>query len=240
METALETIAWLRGALVLDVPMSGAQGWLARLGDRATIAVSQSITYPRRRRFVIAHELGHLEMHRDINQIDVCDENKIDYRYDGSTEKEANAFASEFLMPRSYWEKRADVARPTLDIVSALADEYDVSFVAAAIRFVKLCPERTCVVFAKDGIVKWAAYSPDFNGDRRLWVPTGQKLSSYSLAYDYFHKGQVADRPESVSAEAWLDGRSFSDDDLLVEHCRAIPSLGSTLSLLWIKPNADY
>jgi hypothetical protein len=239
-ETSLENIAWLRGALVTDVPMSGAQGWLARLGSRATIAVSQSITYPRRRRFVIAHELGHLEMHRDVDQIDVCDENKIDYRYDASTEKEANAFASEFLMPRVLWEKRTDVAKPTLDIVSTLADEYEVSFIAAGIRFVKLCPERTCVVFTKDGIMKWAAYSPDFNGERRLWVPTGQALSSYTLAYDYFKKGQVTHRPEIVSAEGWLEGSTFSDDDVLIEHCRPIPSLGATMSLLWIKPDADF
>ncbi len=239
-ETAIENIAWLRRALVIDVPLRGAQGRLARLGDHATISVSTSVTYDRRRRFVIAHELGHLEIHRHVNQIELCDESKIDERYDDATEREANAFASALLMPRALWEKRTDVNKPNLDVVSALADEFQVSFVAATIRFVKLCPERTCVVFARDSRVEWVAYGPDFRGDRSLWVERGPKLDTYTLAHDYFAKGSVGNRPESVSASAWLEGNDFTDDHVLIEHCRPIPVLRATLSLLWIQPDAEY
>ena len=54
----------------------------------------------------------------------IRDETKISERYDAGTEKEANAFAFEFLMPRALWEQRADVDRPTLGIISTLAAEF--------------------------------------------------------------------------------------------------------------------
>lgn len=167
-ETLVDNIAYLRGALVRDVPLHGAQGRLVRLGRQATISVSTSVTYPPRRRFVIAHELGHLEIHRHVNQLEACDESKISELYDLGTEREANAFASELLMPTALWSRRVDVQRPTLELVSTLADEFQVSFLAAAIRFVKLCPERCCAVLSQRGRVGWAAYGPEFGSSHLL------------------------------------------------------------------------
>jgi predicted transcriptional regulator len=126
---------------------------------------------------VIAHEIGHLELHEGENQIALCDEAKIDEIYDRGTEQESNAFATELLMPRALWSKRVDVAKPDLDLVSRLAEEFQVSFTAAAIRFAKLCPERCAVVFSRDGVIKWSAAGADF----RHWIPWGSKLDPYSL-----------------------------------------------------------
>lgn len=235
-EVALDNIAYLRGALVVDMPLRGAQGRLLRLGTNATISVSSSIAYPQRRRFVIAHELGHLEIHRHVNQLEACDESKINELYDMGTEREANAFAGELLMPTALWRKRTDVRRPNLEVVAALADEFQVSFTAAAIRFVKLCPERCCVVFSQRGRVYWAAYSPDF-GYR---IEQRVKLDSYTLASDYFIKGNVTNRPETVSASAWINGPRIRSDEVLTEHCRPLPSLEAVLSLLWIPSDADF
>lgn len=242
LEAPLEDLAFIRGALVRDVPMKGAQGRLTRVGSSAIIAVSTSVRFPTRRRWTIAHELGHLELHKDGNQLELCSEEvlaeqSVSEIYDAGTEQEANAFASEFLMPASLWSKRVDVRQPTLDIVSGLANEFQVSLVAAAIRFTKLCPERCCVVFAKRGKVEWFSRSVDF----RHWISPGASLDPYTLAYDYFAKSRVPPkRPEAVSASAWLTGPSVGKDDDLVEHCWLIPSLEATLSLLWISTNAEY
>jgi hypothetical protein len=229
-EILIDTLAYMRGALVRDVPMSGAQGRLARVGSKAIIAVSDSIAYNRRRRFVIAHEVGHLELHKAENQIALCDEGQIDEIYDQGTERESNAFATELLMPRALWSKRADVAKPDLDVVSKLADEFQVSFTAAAIRFAKLCPERCAVVFSQGGRIRWSAASTDFGH----WIEWGSKLNPYSLASDYFKNGTVGARPEAVDASAWLDSERLGRDDDLIEHSRPIPSLDAVLSLLWI------
>jgi hypothetical protein len=128
-------------------------------------------------------------------------------------------------------QKRVDVRQPDLDIVRALASEFEVSFQAAAIRFVKLTPERCCVVFSKDGRVSWTAMGPDF----AHWILPGEQLDPYTLAYDYFYKERDPNRRESVSSAAWFSDDQPSDEDTEVfEDCLVIPSLRSTLSLFWI------
>lgn len=58
-EIWLEEIAFHYGALVRYEQLQGAEGRLVRLGSRAVIRVRQDIPELGRRRFVIAHELGH-------------------------------------------------------------------------------------------------------------------------------------------------------------------------------------
>jgi hypothetical protein len=140
-------------------------------------------------------------------------------------------------MPSDIWKKRTDVKEPTLNVVSRLADEFEVSFVAAAIRFAKLSDDRCCAVFVQDGVVKWAAYSPDFG----LRVERGMRPDSYSVAYDCFAEGKTPSvKPETVSASAWLDSGRVGSDDVLKEHCRRIPSLNAAMSLLWIPPGSGF
>ena len=235
-ETDIEDLAFLRGAVVRHGPLSGADARLVRRGSRAIITVSQAIEYRPRQRFAIAHELGHLEAHDSKNDINLCTPEQISERYDQGTEREANAFASEFLMPRELWEKRVDVSNPTLDLVSDLTKEFEVSFVAAAIRFVKLTPERCAVVFSEGGRAKWFTRSDDFG----YWIQPDTKLDPYTLAYDAFGKARVSSKPESVSASAWLASSRIDDDCDLIEHCRNIPSLDAALSLLWIPTDSEF
>src|SRR5262249_10344202 len=102
-ETEIDNLAYLHGVLVQDVPIAGAQGRLCRVGKKAIVSVNTSVTYRPRRRFVIAHELGHFEIHEKKNDLALCTEADIDEMYDAGTEREANAFAAEFLMPRTLW-----------------------------------------------------------------------------------------------------------------------------------------
>jgi uncharacterized protein DUF955 len=238
-EASIEAIAYEMGALVRDIPMTGAVGRLSSLGSRAIISISTSVTFEGRRRWTVAHELGHFLLHRDHNQIQLLQEASVEEHYDQGIEREANAFASEFLMPERLWTKHVDVKRPDLDIVRGLAKQYQVSLMGAAIRFVKLCPERCAVVFAKGRRVQWFAAGPEFHH----WIQPKQELDSYTLAYDYFAKGQEPRRRESVSASAWFsdDRIGDGDDDAEVfEDCLVIPSLDATLSLLWIPIGSDH
>lgn len=235
-ETAIENLAFMRGAIVRRAPLRGAQARLVKFGHRAVITIDSAIEYRPRQRFAIAHELGHLEAHKEKNHIDTCTKEQISERYDEGTEREANAFASEFLMPRTLWERRVDVPKPNLDVVSDLAREYEVSFVASAIRFVKLSAERCAIVYSRAGRVEWFARSDDFG----YWIDTKVELDPWSVAHDVFKKGQVSQRPEIISASAWLNSSRIDDACDLVEHCRPIPSIGAALSLLWIPSDRDF
>ena len=230
LETTIEAVAWLRGARVVERPLDGSQGRLVRRKKRSYLTVSTRIRYAERRRFVIAHELGHHELHEKVMQLDVCDEDKIDEVYDQATEREANAFAAEFLMPASLWTTQVDrVGQPTFEAISELARDYQVSLTSAAVRFVKLSSERCAIALVENRRVKWSVSSDD------LWqrVPRGRVVDSYTRARDYWEKGRVSGEPEEVPTRAWFDRPEPSDP---IEQIRPMPSLNSALVLLWFRP----
>lgn len=238
-DVPIEVLAQMRGVFVKDGRLRGCQGRLTRIDRSATITVSDSIGYAPRRRFVIAHELGHFELHPDSNHIEVCQAVDIKEIYDEGTEFEANTFASELLMPEAFWKDEVDVDDLSWDLMRALTDAYEVSLTAAAIRFVKLSPARCAVVSCAKKRIQWSVPSPSF----RWWIHNrGTELDNYSLASDYFKNQRVTPAWATVSASAWLQHAKFQGDRdyVLKEQCVPVPSLGTTLSLLWIPQDADY
>jgi Zn-dependent peptidase ImmA (M78 family) len=120
-------------------------GLLMREGQHAIIAVERNQPSTRKR-FTIAHELGHLMLHEG-KEIRVDTGFRINLRSpDSSTaedveEIESNAFAASLLMPEVFL--RRDLEDETLEIEDAefvrrLSKRYDVSTQAMTLRLVNL------------------------------------------------------------------------------------------------------
>jgi hypothetical protein len=75
--------------------------------------------------------------------------------------------------------------------------------------------------------VSWVVPSPTFTREIRR----GRHLDRYSIAWDFFERGELDDRPQPVPADAWFDTSSEVD---IVEHSIAARDHGTVLSLLWI------
>lgn len=119
-------------------------GLLLRKGGMA-ICVVNADQHENRRRFTVAHELGHFLLHPP-------QESYVDPRFDVAArsnrategadlyEIEANAFAAELLMPEEWI--RASVKGPldvfNDDTIQTLADEYVVSHQAMTYRLINL------------------------------------------------------------------------------------------------------
>jgi Zn-dependent peptidase ImmA (M78 family) len=233
-EAPIEVIAHMRGALVRVTPTRGAQANLVRIGNKAIISVAGALV-PGQRRFAIAHELGHFEVHPHISYLGLCTSADLLANYDLSGhEDEANAFASEFLMPERLYAQKCDVAAVRWEVIEKLAEEFQVSLSAAAVRFVELTCDRVAVVCSKHGQVVWSRRTRDFY----FPIPKGKKLDQWSLAYDYFAKGSMSKIPETVSASAWVN--TSRHDAELVEHSMAMPNYGVVMSLLWIRHDANF
>jgi predicted transcriptional regulator len=92
-----------------------------------------------RRRFTIAHECGHWVLHlgRGTGAAVYCRPGDVDDRWPLDTsqlpalEREANAFASELLMPEVLVTRQAQETRGN---ISALAERFDVSVPAMRVR----------------------------------------------------------------------------------------------------------
>ena len=112
--------------------------------DGTPIIGVNALHHPNRQRFTMAHEIGHLLLHRTeiTKEIHVDKEFPMLMRDSVSSagvnemEIEANLFASELLMPVEFLAKSLDAEPFDIDdegAVRALAKEYKVS--ASAMRF---------------------------------------------------------------------------------------------------------
>ncbi len=136
----VEKIAVKLGLDVRCAPLEGdLSGVLVRNGGEIYIGVN-SLHHPNRRRFTIAHELGHFSLHRGI-KMHVDRDFRVNWRDDDSSkavdpeEMEANRFAAELLMPTQLLvrdiEELKRLDRRTADL---LARRYKVSQQAMRIR----------------------------------------------------------------------------------------------------------
>jgi Zn-dependent peptidase ImmA (M78 family) len=112
---------------------------------------------PERRRFTIAHELGHFILHRGRQQSFSCDKESV---YSGidtirAIERDADAFASNLLMPGDLLREWISNQQIDLHVLSAIAKRFKVSFEALCIRFIKFTPQRAILVYWDNGYVKY-------------------------------------------------------------------------------------
>jgi len=225
----LEDIAYALGAKVVEGPLKGAAASLVRLGAKATIRISPNERYQSRKRFSIAHELGHFALGHGHSIRVVCTENDmLDWSHQPGQETEANFFAGELLLPEKLFKDRCDVREVNFAPVRKLAEEFTTSLTATAIRFVRFCPEMCALVFSKDSRIQW------FYKSESWWpfIPKGP-LDINTFAANYFRNLEVPDEPLEVDGDAWVESKGV---DSIIEHSICSPLLGFVLSILWIRP----
>ena len=138
----VEDIARTLGADLRYLPYDGdLSGMIFRDESRTVIGVN-SLHHPNRQRFTIAHEIGHMLLHKG-QEIFIDRIYWVNRRDDVSAqavepeEIEANRFASELLMPHALLE--ADLRDLQIDIedeeaMKKLANKYGVSLLAMTFR----------------------------------------------------------------------------------------------------------
>lgn len=107
--TSVEKIAKALGAQVRYSPFDEELSGMIYVKDGVPIIGVNSLHHPNRQRFTIAHELGHLELHRQMITSSVhVDKNFPALMRDPKSatgtellEIQANQFAAELLMPRT-------------------------------------------------------------------------------------------------------------------------------------------
>ena len=143
----IEAVARHLGAQVVEEKLDrSVSGMLYRDGEQVVIGVN-SAHADRRRRFTIAHEIGHLVLHKGRPL--VLDHVRVNFRDANSStasdleEIQANAFAAEILMPR---DQIIAGAKKLLDdrtiteaaVIDYLAQGFEVSDQAMEYRLINL------------------------------------------------------------------------------------------------------
>jgi hypothetical protein len=219
----MEAFAGRLGLTVEEGPLGGAAAQLIRNGTRGTLVISDRLTDLVFRRFSIAHELGHFVLRHPTAPIK-AGHRKTDRNY----EAEANAFASELLMPEKLVREKYDLSKVDLEVPRKIAADYNVSVLASSIRFTELTGERCAAVFSAGGRVQWARTSAALTHS----VPQ-RPLAPSSLAYSFFDRGALAEDPGHVPAEAWFETAAQVQ---IREHSMCSQELRTVLSILWVPP----
>lgn len=138
----VERIAKSLGARVEYAPLDGELSGLAHIRDGVPIVGVNALHAPSRQRFTLAHELGHIQLHRsELERAVHVDRGSL--RRDGlaaagtdPSEIEANTFAAELLMPAGLLLAALDGRSVDLEddaAVASLAKRFKVS--EAAMRY---------------------------------------------------------------------------------------------------------
>lgn len=221
-DLALEIVAHDCGLDVRTAPLEGTQAMLIRAGDRGHILVRRGLRRVERR-FAIAHEIGHAMLHREHSFLGLCtgEIDLVSYRV-SHTEEEADAFASELLLPRQLVLPTVTTAVATWDTVKAVSGEFEVSLTAAAMRLISLTRGAVALVSAYGGTLQWAKRSFRWKTPlpRRSSVPEGSALANAEARWQ--------DVPAEVDAGLWMPGATGT----VLEHCFRMPARGVVLALL--------
>ena len=148
---------------------------------------------PRRQRFTAAHEFGHYLLHRKKYPEGIrCDEAAVDGRNGIAIEREANEFAATLLMPFDDFRRQISANdRADFDQLSACATRYDVSLVAAVLRWLRYTERRAIMVVSRDGFMKWAWSSQPALKKRPLFQnkrTTGRGPSTFRCGTGCIHR----------------------------------------------------
>lgn len=227
-EIDVEQIANFHRLFVVEGDLHGAEGRSVTGGGAGIIRIRNDIAKIERRRFIIAHEIGHCILHKS-GSVKPCSEGDL-FRYeDGNREAEANWFASELLMPGRLFGRHCDVAEPSFAAVKNIARVFRTTLTATSIRFVQLTSERCALVWSERGRVKWSVRAADFPG----WIERGRRLSGQAHAADVFANKSFPKGFLPVPQAAWLDRRVLNGRALM-EETLAFSNLGAALSMLWL------
>lgn len=236
-EIDVAAIAWTRKALVRESSLSGMDARLVRVNGRSVITVRDTIAEPGKKRFAIAHELGHLELHHST-QFDLCTGKDLVYFYKHvrPEETEASLFAVELLMPEHFFQPRLLKRPPSMRLVEELAAAFHTTLTATTLRYVELCGERCAIAFSENRAVKWSSVSEDFG----FRIESGHRLTSDTYAGDLFAGKSEVPGMKSAPASAWVSGNRLKRGACIYEDSLALPRYEAVLSLLWIKDDIEY
>jgi Zn-dependent peptidase ImmA (M78 family) len=227
----LEDLALVRGVLVTEGPMEKMEARLIRSGDKGLIRVRQDIPELGRKRFAIAHELGHWELHKDISQLFACTSDDMIASYKSSEpEDEANIFASGLLMPSSIFQKQIESTVLSLHKVREIADYFLTSLTATSRRYVSLSQDYCAMVISEDRKIKWWHASKSFK--QLFYLSAGTELSPNTVAGSFFFKGEKPKKPEEIDIEAWTNSKPNSELSTFIEESIYMKHYNKMLTLI--------
>jgi IrrE N-terminal-like domain len=229
----IEAIAQYCAATIVYEPLQGSVARIIGYRDRAIITVDSDSPRPRQR-FSGAHELGHWMADRGGVSHFVCSEKQLASEWSrNNPETRANRFAGGLLLPTEMFREDARNCDVTFAVVGSLANRYQTSLTATAIRLVELGSFPSMLISFQRGSKRWEWHMRSPMVPKELWP--ADLPSSEALAYDLL-QGSSDCAPCEVGSWGWFE---HPDADRFSVHEDSIRVMDRVLSLLWWKDESQ-
>lgn len=219
------------GLRIREVEARGFEGALVRVpgAARGIIAVRSDIKELGRKRFTIAHEIGHYILPGHGEVMPVCTSGDVEWHQNlWSQESAANRFAAELLMPTTGIEYAIERYKISLETAQIISGAYKTSLTAAVMKLVDVASEPCAFVVTAGGVV--LQFRP--NSNFKYQVTIGRTVGSDTKAFHLSEEGDNSTDNGLVAAVAWLNfspsiaGKSVQEDSIL------LPYYDKTLTIL--------
>lgn len=193
----------------------------------------------RKGRFTLAHELGHYLIDHHRHALECGKMTPHIHRYnpfgrneEWEIERQADEFAANLLMPYSQFRNEFERKTFSGQLIQIVAEKYQVSFSACALRYMNMGFQPIMLVYAEDGMVKWQMRSDNFPFYRLRYGTS--KVPENSVIGDYFFQNDSTCCKQSEIVNAGDCFHTYNEEQnslQFYEYC--IPYKNSAFSIFW-------
>lgn len=223
---------------IQDMDTDKFEGMLVALPDKTAgyINISSNIRELTRRRFTIAHELGHFLITSHVNNYECSSYDTNNYLDTTKPQEiEANKFAAELLMPEYYFKKEIQMRDPSYDLFQLLTDKFGSSLTSTLIRYKDFTDESIAIVKSENAVIQWVLKSEEF----KYFIESDVELSPDSYAIEYFQGNDLPKEFDEVEQDTWFETSIFRHHLLVKELSIPMPYYNQVLSVIWIEEDED-
>lgn len=188
-------------------------GFLMVSGGKFGIGYSTAIANRGFQNFTVAHELGHyfIDGHSDALLGEGLHFSKSGFISPDVYEREADVFATEFLMPWKLIAPLVDRSVQGYPAITAISENCESSILASAIRYTAVANEPVAVIVSHEGEIEFMTASADFKQIPGIdWLRRGQPLptsvpsAAYGTRENWILAGDAAEEGSLLSS--WFPG----------------------------------
>jgi Zn-dependent peptidase ImmA (M78 family) len=230
----LKDLIIYHNGMVKEADLKNCDGRLVMKQGRSIVTIDSKIEFGQRKRYVLAHELGHILLHADQEASFTDDDTTLEGYKKGPQEKEANDFAAELLMPGDLFKASCEKKKFSPELISELAQKFNTSLTSTVYRFVDLGNHPIATFYSKNKSVQYWKKSADLY----YKIPDINKLNvpSDSVANEFYAYNRIyprKDAKQEITKSTWFELGKYDEDTQMYEFCIVTPQYNSVLSIIW-------
>lgn len=233
-ELDIQDLIIYHNGIVKEVDLPNCDGRLVMKNGYSIVSIDSKIEYEQRKRYVLAHELGHMLMHGDKEASFSDDDTTLEGFKRGPQEKEANDFAAELLMPEEMFKSFCFKRKFSPELIRELSDIFNTSLTSIVYRFIEFGNHPVAAFYSKNKTIQYWKKSQDM----KYWIPDRNKLivPSDSVANEYYEYRRIYSKSESkqeITKSTWFELGKYDVETWMYEYCIVTPRFNSVLSVIW-------